>query len=214
MTRLTVAALHRMAKAAQTHDQPTVTIVTHPQQAGGRYACWPDGCILLPQVVLEDLAFPADGSYVMTAKGLGDRVDRQGLSPAFVIARMLPLLDTTPRTPVAASPWRYDLGEVALRLLHRDTDYTAVGDHLWDAWTKHLDGPTWQPSQWFIVWAADPTTRAHGCSRPPLTASSPPHPRKPHDPPTRALLRSGAGLRPADPHRHAHVPPGLDSRPG
>lgn len=161
MTRLTVAALHRVARAAQTHDQPTVTIATHPQQGGGRYACWPDGCILLPAPLLEDLGQPTDGSYIATGKGLSAPAGRQGLSPAFVIARMLPLLDTTPRTPITASPWRYDLGEVALRLLHRNPGYTAVGDHLWDAWTKHLDGPTWQPNEWFIVWAADPTTRAH-----------------------------------------------------
>ncbi|MFI7628435.1 hypothetical protein [Microbispora rosea] len=164
MTRLTVAALHRMAKAAQTHDHPTVTIVTHPQQGGGRYACWSTGCILLPAPLLEELGQPADGSYRITTRGLGDPAEILRFTPAFAKVRMLPLLDTTPRRPLTPSCWLFDRPPLRARLLDPPGGPpTAAVEEQWDAWTKPLNEvPVWQGGDWYLLWAPDPTTRAVG----------------------------------------------------
>ncbi|GAA0402708.1 hypothetical protein GCM10009530_63340 [Microbispora corallina] len=166
MTRLTVAALHRMAKAAQAHDHPVVTIATHPESRANRYTCWPVGCILLPHALVEDLAFPADGTYAMTGKGLGEPVDVSGFNGQFAAERMLPLLDAAPRIPIRPSAWLYERGPLTMRLLDRgDRPAAAVNDDLWQAWTRALDGPMWQAVDRAlrpITWASSGTARAHG----------------------------------------------------
>lgn len=157
MTRLTLAALARMAKATAATDPPTVTIVTHPEPGGGRYAAWPYGCVLLPARLLEDLAFPPDGTYTITAKGLGEPAE----DPGFPVDRMLALLDA-PRIPATPSGWLYERGPARMRLFRRpDLPPIAVIEDRWDAWTRAIgDGPVWQTTDWAIAWAPDETTRA------------------------------------------------------
>lgn len=161
MSRLTVAGLHRMAKAASATDQPTLTIVTHPDD-GVRYAAWGYGCIHIPHPLIEDLAFPADGAHRITAKGQLEPAEVRGLSIPLVLAKMLPHLDT-PRVPVAPSGWLYERGELLMRLLDADEGPAiSVRDDLWQAWTKALPScPTWQADGGVIAWADSATTRAH-----------------------------------------------------
>lgn len=162
MTRLTLAALYRMARAVQTGDQPDVTIVTHPQAGGGRYACWPTGCIHLPQHLLEELGQPADGSYRITSKGLAEPVTLPRFTASFAKVRLLPLLDTTPRARLTPSMWLLDRPPLRARLLDPpDGPATAVAEERWEAWTKAVgDLPVWQGGDWYLLWAPNPDTRA------------------------------------------------------
>lgn len=157
MARLTLASLARMAKTASPTDPPTVTLATHPEPGGGRYAAWPVGCILLPARLLEDLAWPPDGTYTITAKGLGEPAEH----PGFPAGRMLALLDA-PRTPATPTGWLYERGPARMRLLHRpDLPPIAAIEDRWDAWTRAIGaGPTWQTGGWAIVWAPDETSQA------------------------------------------------------
>jgi len=157
MARLTLAALARMAKTASPADPPTVTVVTHAEPGGGRYAAWPYGCIHLPSRLLEDLAWPPDGTYTITTKGLGEPAE----TPALPVDRMLALLDA-PRTPAAPSGWLYERGPARMRLLDRpNLPPIAVIEDRWDAWTRATgDVPVWQTGGWAIAWADDATSRA------------------------------------------------------
>ena len=166
MSRLTVAGLHRMAKAASATEQPTLTIVTHPD-GGERYAAWGYGCIHLPAALVEDLMWPEPGSYRITARGQLEPAEVRGLSAALVIAKMLPHLDT-PRAPTAPNGWLYERGELRMRLLDADQGpATAVRDDLWQPWTKALPTcPTWQADGGVIAWADTASSRAHALLMP------------------------------------------------
>lgn len=164
MTRLTLAALAKLARTASATDKATLTITTHPQ-SGDRYACWPYGCTLLPPGLIEDLMWPADGPYALV-KGQLTPCEMKGFSVPFVVERMLPLLDTTPRRRVEPNGWLHERFPLTLRYLANPENadapelVVAVNDDLWQAWTKHATGPVWHPNHAFLLWAADDTSRA------------------------------------------------------
>jgi len=177
MTRLNVPGFTRLARAASSTELPTLTIATHPD--GSRWAAWPYGCLLLPDALVEELAWPADGIYAI-AKGALTPTDAVRLSPELVAAKMLPAL-SLPRVTATQNGWSHQLGELTRRYLIPDgAAAVAVNDDLWQAWNKATSGDlglVTSSAGPAIVWATTPGGRADALL---LTI----HPRYTPEPPT------------------------------
>lgn len=162
MTRLTPAALAKLARTASNTSVATLTIATHPA-TGERYACWGYGCIQLSHALVEELAFPPDGSYQITAKGALAPAEIPGFSADLARARMLPILDDFDRAAAAQTGWLKEQGEfVHCYLARSDGHHIAVMQELWQAWTRHTEGRTWHQAtgRSAIAWADSLHTRA------------------------------------------------------
>ncbi|MEO3860934.1 hypothetical protein [Acrocarpospora sp. B8E8] len=162
MTRLTLAALYKVARTASGTPTATLTIATRAE-TDDRYAAWSSGCLQLPHDLVEELAFPPDGSYTITSKGALSPTEIRGFRAPVVVTSMLPLLDADDRAPVEQTGWLNEEGILLRRYLRPDgRPPIAVSDDHWQAWAKHLEQPAWHtPSRGgLILWAPDERARA------------------------------------------------------